>query len=162
MTEELVNDILSAARTQAHRLAQAELERRTPPLHAWRPRHAHRWLRVGAAFAVLGVVLASASWAWVRRARPSAPAATSPTVAPLEVPLSTARPSIAPPAEALRVAKRKRVTHVAPPDVVPTATEKAAIELEGPDEEVIFGRVPVKQAPLFTTEEYKARGVMVR
>ena len=160
MTEERMNDVLATARGQAQRVAQFAAERSTPPLHGWHPRPS-LWRRLAVGFAVLGFVIGSASWAWVRRDPHAVPA---PVVAHAKVEAIAAAVAVAPKAaeSALRAIKRKKVTRPAPDAVVPVAPDRSNLELEGPDDEVIYGKVPVKQAPLFTTEEYKARGVMVR
>lgn len=155
---------LATARLQARRLTEVRLEQPRRALVFGIERASTTWTRLCAAALALALALGSAAWAWVRR-DPAVPSLGA-GVARAAVVVSSARPAPATtPATTLQknALRKKRVP---PKTVLPERPvmppRDVTFEDEGPDGDVIVGRAPLKQPPLFTTEEYKARGVMVR
>jgi hypothetical protein len=155
--------ISEAARRQAQALLATRLDARPRPLLLpARGSSAPRWtirLALGAA----SLLMVSGAWAWVHRMRPPVPlpviVKTVPRLAHAVVVVAPIAPSVAVRASVPHTRKRPQPT---PPL---TATAKVPPDQVRFDEEpmgdVIFGRAPRPQPPLFTVEEYKARGVLV-
>ena len=154
---------LDAARRQAGRLADVRLQAPRALLRPLARPASLTWLRTSLAFILLASVVATGAWAFRSRVRGPAPAPAAPVrgVAPAARVLTRQVSTPLALEPAARVAKRKLVKD-APPARPPVMQKITIDELEGPEDEVIYGRSPSKQPPLFDVGEYKARGLLVR
>jgi hypothetical protein len=150
--------IFETARRQAQALLAARLDAppRALPLPT-RGGSSHAW-GLGLALGAASLLVVSGAWAWVHHAHANVPALVKPAP-PLPLARVTAVVTAPAPIVAVRMATphaRKRAKPTppqAPPDQVRFDEE--------PMGDVIFGRGPRTPPPLFTVEEYKARGVLV-
>jgi hypothetical protein len=155
--------IPETARRQAQALLAARLDAAARPLSVpTRSISSPRWV-LRMALGASSLLMVSGAWAWVHHVRAPAPPLAKP-ILPSPVPRVTAIVKTPAPIVAIQTAPphpRKR-TKTNP---LPAATSNAPPDQLRFDEEpmgdVIFGRAPRTQPPLFTVEEYKARGVLV-
>ncbi len=171
MTPERLTTVawLDAARTASRRLADSRAQRPRPALRRMESAHRPEWLRpllTATAFALAALVLGSGAWAFILRQRAEraqadqrsvVPFATPPAVLAAKLTAKGMEPAAAPnlpPARRLRRARPVRVVvDQAPPREMKLSDDE-------PYGDVIFGKPPVKLPPLFTTEEYKSRGLL--
>jgi hypothetical protein len=153
--------ILESARREAQALLAARLD--APPRALSLPTRgasSHGWV-LGVALGAASLLVVSGAWAWVHHVHENVPALVKPTPPVARVTAVVATPA---PMVAVRMATphaRKRAKTTPPPTTASQTPPDQVRFDEEPMGDVIFGRAPRTQPPLFTVEEYKARGVLV-
>jgi len=167
---------LSLARAQSVQLGESRVRAARPSLRrSGREQATSRLLLrpvlTATVFALAVLVLVSGAWAWVASRgaqRPAhsegvsaAPFTPTRSMAASGASVSTQAVTVKPPVNEppLRGSKPWRTPrkHI---EATPPSPREERRDAEEPYGDVVFGKPPVKQPPLFTTEEYKSRGIL--